>query len=280
MVDLPALVETLTPWTCGVSVGAIALELVVLRIMGVATDRREGRASVVSGVLAFGGLALANRLFFVGAMDWVWDHRLLDLGSGALAFVAAFVLYDALFWVAHWAGHRVRLLWCFHSVHHSSEQMRLSAAIRGSAGDFIYLPWFFVWLPILGIDPLIVLLVEAAGRIWGVLTHVHPRLVGQLGVLDRVLVTPTVHRVHHGRNADYIDTNYGEVLTVWDHVFGTYQAHTEPPDYGLLTRPDPGSVVQIQLGPWRALWRDVRAATSLGDRLRCVFGPPGWSPDG
>ncbi|MCB9765549.1 MAG: sterol desaturase family protein [Alphaproteobacteria bacterium] len=278
--SLERLLALAIPATYVVSVAVILGEFLALRRLAVPVDRRAGKASLLSGGLSFGGLALANRLVFVGLMHVAWAHRLADLGLGLLAFGVGFVVYDLMFWVAHVAGHRVRLLWCFHAVHHTSEEMRLVAAVRGSALDFVYLPWFFVWIPLLGVHPSVVLIVEAFGRIWGVLTHVHPRFVGRLGALDRWLVTPSVHRVHHGRNPAYIDQNFGEVLTLWDHLFGTWAPEVEPPDYGVLEPVDAGSLADIQLSPWRDLWRDVRAASGLGGRLRALFASPGGAYGG
>ncbi|HRG98944.1 MAG TPA: sterol desaturase family protein [Polyangiaceae bacterium] len=266
--------------TYAVSIGALAVEHLALWAVGERPDRRQGVVSVASGALAFGGLALAHRLLYAGILAIAWRHRAVDLGGGPAAWLAAFVLNDLMFYVAHRAGHRVRLLWCFHSVHHTSEEMRLTSAIRGSALDFVYLPWFFVWLPLVGLHPALVLIAEAWGRIWGVLVHVHPRFVGRLGVLDRLCVTPSVHRVHHGRNAEYIDRNYGEVLLLWDRLFGSYQVEEAPPEYGVLAPVDPGDLVDVQLSPWRALWRDVRAAEGARRRLALVFGPPGAKESG
>jgi sterol desaturase/sphingolipid hydroxylase (fatty acid hydroxylase superfamily) len=257
------------------AVGALIVEFIALRVMGERVSHREGRASLLSGLFAFGGLALANRFVFVGLMYVLWSSRVVDLGLGVGAWVAAFVLYDLMFYVAHRAGHRIRLLWCFHSVHHTSEEMRLTTAVRGSAFDFVYLPWFFIWIPLLGVHPAMVLIVEAFGRVWGVLTHVHPRFVGQLGWLDRVLVTPSVHRVHHGRYAEYIDRNYGEVLTIWDHLFRSYRLEDEAPEYGVLAPVDSGDLRDIQLSPWGALWRDLIEAHGLLNKLRTALGPPG-----
>lgn len=263
-----------------VSVGAFVLELLLLRVVGAPVDRRGERTSLLSGGLAFGGLAVANRLFFTGLMVAIWALRPWDLGSGPLVWLLAFVVYDLCFYIMHRLGHEVRLVWCFHSVHHTSEQMQLTTAIRGSFLDFVYAPWFFVWIPLLGIHPGIVLVVEAVSRVWGVLQHVHPRFVGRLGVLDRLMITPSVHRVHHGRAEIDLDRNYGQVLLVWDHLFGTYQPETAPPDYGVLSPVDAGSLVDVQLSPWRALWRDLRRAPDLGSRLRYLFDAPGWSHDG
>ena len=274
---LSAALETSMWATYVISVGAIVLEAVVLRVMREKVSHREGLASVLSAVFAFGGLAVANRLLFIGLMHVVYSHRLFDLGLGVEVWVLGFVIYDLMFYVAHRAGHEIRLLWCFHSVHHTSEEMRLTTAIRGSAFDFVYLPWFFIWIPILGIHPAVILIVEAGSRLWGVMTHIHPRFVGRLGWLDRVIVTPSVHRVHHGRNADYLDRNYGEVLLVWDLLFRSHQPETETPDYGVLAPVDSESFVDIQSSAWRSLARDVRAARGLRKKLSTALGPPGRS---
>ena len=268
------------PATYGISVAAIVLEAIALRWLGHRSHPRSIRASLMSAAGAFGGIAVANRLFFMALMTALWHWRQVDLGHGLLAWVVAFILYDLMFYVAHRAGHEVRLLWCFHSVHHTTEEMRLTTAIRGSVLDFVYLPWFFVWLPLVGIHPAIVLLVEVFGRLWGVATHVHPRFVGQLGWLDRVLVTPSVHRVHHGRNLRYLDHNYGEVLLLWDRLLGTWTPEQDDPDYGVISKVDEGSFVDIQASPWTDLWRDVQATPRWTDKVRLCILAPGWSPDG
>lgn len=268
------------PVTVAVSVGAVVLEAVLLRVRGDGISLPSARASTLSAIGAFGGVALANQLLFVGLMSIAWQHRLLDLGLGPLAWLAAFVVYDLCFYVAHRAGHEVRLLWCFHSVHHTSEQMQLTTAIRGSVLDFVYLPWFFVWIPLLGVHPGLVLLVEAASRLWGVLIHVSPRLVGRTDRLDPLVVTPSTHRVHHGRDLGYLDRNYGSVLALWDRLLGTWQREDSPPDYGVRSPVDPVSFVDIQVSPWRALWHDVRRASRWTDKLRYCLLAPGWSHDG
>ena len=273
--SLDNLREVATQATYIVSIAAIVLELITLKLKGTQVDRKEGIASVWSGLLAFGGLGLANRFFFIGLMHVFWSHRLMDWGTSWLACLLVFILYDFMFYLGHVAGHRIRLFWCFHSVHHTSEEMRLTTAIRGSMFDFVYLPWFFVWIPLLGFHPALVLIVEAFGRLWGVMVHVHPNLVGRLGWLDRVLVTPSVHRVHHGRNEAYIDRNYGEVLVAWDHLFGSYIQEGEAPDYGILSAVDSKSLSDIQLSPWRALGRDLKLASSGRERLHHLFAPPG-----
>lgn len=268
------------PATYVVSISALVIEGVILRWIGHRADLRSVAASLLSGAGTFGFLALANQVFFVGFMHVFWEHRFVDLGLGPSAWLVAFIVYDFCFYATHRAGHEVRLLWCFHSVHHTTEEMLLTTAIRGSVLDFLYAPWFFVWIPLLGVHPALVLVVEVFARFWGVATHISPRLVGRLGLLDRWLVTPSVHRVHHGRNLPYLDRNYGEVLLLWDRLFGTWRAEGEAPDYGLLSPVDAGSFVDVQISPWKALVADIRRAPTWGDKFRYCLFAPGWSHDG
>ena len=101
-----------------------------------------------------------------------------------------------------------------------------------------------------------------------------------LAWLERLVVTPSVHRVHHGRNEAYLDRNYGELLTLWDHLLGTYEAEHEEPDYGVLKPVEPGDLREVQLSPWRDLWTDLRRAPGWGSRLRYLFDAPGYRHDG
>jgi sterol desaturase/sphingolipid hydroxylase (fatty acid hydroxylase superfamily) len=276
-----AVAAVAVPATWGLSVGVIALEYAVLRlVVRHPIDRRGGVTSLLSGGASFGLLALANRLVFAGVLEAAWAHRVVTLPTAPWAWLAAFLLYDLGFYVGHRAGHEVRLLWCFHSVHHSAGEMRLASAVRGSALDALYLPWFHAWLPLLGVPPAMLLAVEALARVWGVLTHVSPALVGRLGPLEAVVVTPSAHRVHHGREPEYLDRNFGEVLALWDRLFGSFTAEGHPPSYGLITPYADDRFVTVQASPFRALWRDLRRAPTLSARLRYLFDAPGWSHDG
>jgi sterol desaturase/sphingolipid hydroxylase (fatty acid hydroxylase superfamily) len=275
--DVQAIAEPATYLIAG---GAMALEFGLLRHLEHPIDHRSGWVSLASGGLAFGGLALAYLLLYVPLMHVLWRHRLFDLGGGWAAWGAAFLLYDLMFYVAHRAGHEIRILWCFHSVHHTPEEMRLTTAVRGSALDWVYLPWFYIWLPLLGFHPSMVLIVEAGGRIWGVLVHVSPRLVGRLGALDRWWITPSAHRVHHATELPYLDRNYGEVLIIWDRLFGTFAPQTGPTTFGVLSPIDSRRLSAVQLDPWRALWADLKRAPSWRIRLRYLFDAPGYTHDG
>jgi len=277
---LQPLTDIVVPAVYVIAITCLVLELGVLTWMGKKRDRREGAVSVISGGMAFGLLALANRFFYYGVLFWCWEHRVATLGVGPAAWLGCFLLQDFMFYVNHRVVHEVRLFWCFHAVHHSSEEMRLTSAVRGSAFDFLHTSWLFVWIPLLGFHPLMFLVVESVNRVWGILQHVSPHLVDKMGLFEHVVITPSVHRVHHGRNELYLDRNYGEVLSIWDRLLGTYVPEMEKPEYGLLKQIDSRNLLETQLRPWMDLLRDLKRAPGWKDRLRYLFDAPGYSHDG
>jgi len=283
---LQPIVCVAVPSTYAVAVALMLIEGALFLIRRVKDNRREMGVSIGSGILAFGLMYVANRVFYIALLDAIYRHRVLNPGIGLLAWMACFVGYDFSFYVGHRAGHEVRLLWCFHSAHHTPHEMRLTTAIRGSMFDFVYLPWFFAWLPAVGFHPAMILVVESASRTWGVLTHLAPEVApsawftGTLRWIHRVIVSPSTHRVHHATESAYLDRNYGEVLTVWDRLLGTYTDETQTPSYGVLAPCDPARFWDVQIEPWLCLLRDVRRAPSLRAKLRYVFDAPGWSHDG
>ena len=90
--------------------------------------------------------------------------------------------------------------------------------------------------------------------------------------------TPSHHRVHHGKNPEYLDKNYAGVLIVWDRWFGTFEPELAPVRYGLTKDISTHNPFRIATHELVAIARDVRAATTWGERFGRVFRGPGWSP--
>ena len=205
------------------------------------------------------------------AAPWAVD------GAALAAWVAAFILVDFCYYWSHRMSHEVNVLWAGHVVHHQSEEYNLSVALRqASIGKM--LTWvFYLPLALIGMPWQLFVVSQGLNLIYQFI--IHTRAVGQMGRLTEwVLNTPSHHRVHHGVNPKYQDKNYGGVFIVFDRWFGTFQGEEEEPVYG-ITKP---------LRSWNPLWanlhvfvqmaRDVRRTPGWGDRLRIVFGRPGWRP--
>jgi len=276
---LDHLAKILQPGIFVLAISLFVLELVLLLLRKQKLNHKGGVVSLTSGVFVFGLEAVADFMFYLAICYWLYQYRIFNLGFAWYTWLLCFLLYDFLFYTSHRLQHRVRLLWCFHSVHHTSVEMRLTSAVRGSVFDFIYNPPFFVWMCILGIHPLMFIIVRTLSRVWGILTHIHETLVGHLPRLNKVLITPDVHRVHHGKNALYIDKNYAEILSVWDRLLGTYREYTEPPVYGILKPVDPNSFTSIQFSPWRDLYTDVKCTPNLTAKLKVIFMPPEYTAE-
>jgi len=204
----------------------------------------------------------------VGAFSW-------DLKS-PWVWVLAFFMYDFFYYWAHRSGHEVNLLWAAHVVHHSSEDYNLSTALRQSSTNQVFYWLFYLPMAIVGIPVtvfVIIALISVVYQFWS-----HTQLVGKLGWADRVFVTPSNHRVHHGRNDYCLDKNYGGTLIIWDRLFGTHVAERddEPVVYGTLVPLQSWNPLWGNLKNYVNIWRQVRSTSGWSNKLMRVFAPPGW----
>jgi sterol desaturase/sphingolipid hydroxylase (fatty acid hydroxylase superfamily) len=231
----------------------------------------------VRRLLAFAPYGLAAPVFF-----WAYDHRLFTLHVDSLAnALLLFISLEFFYYWFHRASHTVRWFWNSHSVHHSPNRFALSAAYRlGWFGKFTAANVFFTPMALLGFEPttvLIALQLNLLYQFW-----IHADWIPKLGWLEYVLNTPSAHRVHHARNPEYLDANYGGVLVVFDRLFGTYIAERAdvPCQYGLVTPVTTYNPIRINFQPWIGLAKDLAGARSPSDAWMFLFGPPGWRPDG
>jgi sterol desaturase/sphingolipid hydroxylase (fatty acid hydroxylase superfamily) len=180
----------------------------------------------------------------------------------------------AYYWF-HRLSHRVRWLWASHAVHHTPEEMTFLSAIRLgwtnllSGGWIIYLP-----LVLIGFDPRLILGLLALDLRYQF--FLHTEAIGRLGPLEWILNTPSHHRVHHGRNASYLDKNFGGMVIVFDRLFGTFAAETdgEPIRYGLAHPMVSNNPVSLALGEWRRLFSDLSRAPTMAAAARIALRPP------
>jgi sterol desaturase/sphingolipid hydroxylase (fatty acid hydroxylase superfamily) len=215
-------------------------------------------------------------------LRWAEAHRVATLPlDGWQALVLLFIGQEFCYYWYHRAAHRVRWFWGNHSVHHSPNELNLSAAYRiGPLGRVTGATLFFVPLAWLGFDTKVVLQVLSLNLLYQF--WLHTTWIPRLGWLEYVFNTPSAHRVHHAANPEYLDANYGGVLIVFDRLFGTYVAERAdlPCRYGLVVPMQGYNPLKIQFGQWVAMARDVARARSLRAVLGHQLGPPGWAPDG
>ncbi|MET1412725.1 sterol desaturase family protein [Roseibium sp. HPY-6] len=229
---------------------------ILISIVNNVLERLAFGAIFVVGIFAAEYLAIAT----IPLSWWSWPLAVL--------------LADLTYYWMHRCEHRVRLLWTYHSVHHSSPEFNFSTALRLAWIEALFTWIFFVPMVMIGFDPAQV--IAAFAVVIAYQSWIHTEKLGKLGFLDGVLNTPSNHRVHHGRNSIYLDKNYGGILIVWDRFFGTYEPETEQVLYGITEPVMSSNPFIINFRETTLLLKDVLRPGPLKSRLATIVMPPGW----
>ncbi len=254
-------------------------------IYGLVRGRNTYRINDTINSLSMGSLSRLQALVILGFSAGIYElvvarFQIQQLPDDALwVWILCFVFYDFAYYWKHRFGHEIALFWGSHVAHHQSEDFNLGTALRQTSIDFygflFYLPFF-----VLGFPAEILFSVVSLNLIYQF--WVHTEHIPKLGVLEWILVTPSNHRVHHGRNAIYVDKNYGGVFIFWDRLFGSFQDELEEePVYFGLRKP---------LNSWNPLWANIHVywrlfldclrAPGIINKLRLPFMHPGWQVPG
>lgn len=223
--------------------------------------------SFVTKAVQFSLFTMLHRfaIFHIGYQWWAW--------------LLVFFADDCTYYWYHRTCHGCRLFWASHVVHHSSQRYNLSTALRQTwTGSFTGLI-FWVWMPILGFPPAMIMAIGSISLLYQF--WIHTEFVRLMGPLERVLNTPAHHRVHHASNPRYIDRNHGGTLIIWDKLFGTFESEDsdDAPRYGLTKNIHTYNPVRIAFHEWADMFHDVQLAPGWRNKFSYVFGNPGWRHD-
>ncbi|MAJ29939.1 MAG: fatty acid hydroxylase [Gammaproteobacteria bacterium] len=210
---------------------------------------------------------------------YLYQFRLFDFsvfGSIWIEILLTLLAIDFIYYWFHRTSHHVRFFWAIHMNHHSSEEMNFLVALRQAWFNPFFRVSFFFVLPLIGFNPLLTLIVGAASTLWAVIQHT--KMIGKLGPLEWIFVTPSAHRVHHGVNDEYMDKNFGNLFIVWDRMFGTYQPEEESVIYGLKRNVKTSNPLKITLFTWREIFKDFANSIDGKDKIKSIFGSPDWEP--
>jgi sterol desaturase/sphingolipid hydroxylase (fatty acid hydroxylase superfamily) len=227
-------------------------------------------------------IGLKGLCFFV--LDWFNSHALIvpDLlvFYPIAAWIILFLAQDLAFYWLHRLEHQSRLFWAIHSNHHSSNHYNFAVALRSSVFQPVYRFLFYIPVALLGFDGISIMFIYSLNQFYQF--FLHTQFVGNMGFLEHVFVTPSHHRVHHASNLKYLDRNMGQVLIIWDKLFGTFQKELpeEKPVYGLTKPLEVKHPVKSIFHELMLLWNDIRKAESWKIAIKHLFLPPGWSHDG
>ena len=204
----------------------------------------------------------------------VWSFEMASISHWLLGIL----LYDFLYYWYHRISHERQLFWASHVVHHQSEDYNLSTALRQTSTSFMttwvfFIPCFFLGMPIY-----MYVSIASAHLIYQF--WVHTQQISTWGWLEWFMVTPSNHRVHHAQNPEYIDTNYGGLLIIWDRLFGTFKAESPQiePIYG----------IRSPLASWNPIWANLHIFVGMAkdawrtqvwqDKFSVLWSRTGWQP--
>ena len=244
-----------------------------VRNMDMISSLSSGVTNVTKDVL---GLSIA-----VLGYGWLVNHiALTHIKSTWLIYLVAFIVLDfAGYWV-HRLDHKINFFWNSHIIHHSSEEFNLACALRQSISTFFRL-FAILLLPaaLLGV-PAVVIATIAPLHLFAQFWY-HTRHINKMGFLEKIIVTPSHHRVHHALNKEYIDKNLGQIFIFWDKFFGTFQEELPdvPPVYGITRPVRTWNPIKINFQHMWLLTKDAWHARKFSDKLRIWFMPTGWRPE-
>lgn len=263
----------------GTALATQIADVVRRRTRSARVERLARTVSEVGGPITIAGTTTIAAATISGTITThsSFRHRLLpDLGQGPAAWAVAILGWDFVYYWNHRFMHEWRHMWAIHVVHHSSEHYNLSTALRQAWADSFgtFVPYA---LGFVGVRPELVIQARGVNLLYQF--WIHTDLVARLGPFERVLNTPSHHRVHHGSNSDYLDRNYGSILIIWDRLFGTFQAEHDgdPVVYGLTKNIDSFNPLTIGSHEFVDILRDVAHSESWGDRFRFAWSSPGWA---
>ncbi len=258
----------------------IIIEMIVAKVrnkqvitsMDTVSSLSSGITNVLSKVL---GLTI-----YIITYDFLLQHfTVFKIESTAIQYIIGFISIDFYAYWSHRWRHEYNLLWNDHLVHHSSEEYNLPVALRQTISDFVQF-YTFLLIPaaIFGV-PTNVLIVLGVIMLFGGFWY-HTQLIDKMGFLEKIIVTPSHHRIHHAINPEYIDKNYGGILIIWDKLFGTFQEelpHAKP-IYGLTIPVNTWNPIKINFLHVSLLIKDAWRTSNIWDKFRIWFMPTGWRP--
>jgi len=244
----------------------------VYRSMDTISSLSSGMTNTLKSVLGL--------IVIIVSYAWVEERiALFDIQTTWLVWILSFLAIDFAQYWTHRLSHSINFFWNKHVIHHSSEEFNLACALRQTISNIVSLGFIFL-LPaaFLGLPPEIIAVIAPIHlflQFW-----YHTTLIGKMGWLEYIIVTPSQHRVHHAINDEYLDKNLSAIFCIWDRLFGTFQEELDevPCIYGVKRAVATWNPIKINLHHFGLLAQDAWRAEKWTDKLKLWFMPTGWRP--
>ena len=213
--------------------------------------------------------------------DWIVSKiAIFNLEASVTAYIIGFIVIDFYGYWSHRLSHQINFLWNKHAIHHSSEEFNLACALRQPVSSFVNL-FTFLLIPaaFLGVPAKVIAItlpIHLFLQFW-----YHTKHIKKIGFLEKILVSPSHHRVHHAINPEYMDKNHSQIFIFWDKLFGTFQEELEtvPPVFGITRPANTWNPIRINFQHLWLLITDAWRAENWKDKCTIWFKPTGWRPE-
>ena len=219
----------------------------------------------------------------VSLLSYSWlvsKIAVFHLEASIWTYLIGFIAIDFYGYWTHRLSHQVNFLWNQHMIHHSSEEFNLACALRQSISSFVKL-FTILLIPaaLLGVPTKVIavtLPIQLFMQFW-----YHTRHINKMGVLEKILVTPSHHRVHHAINPEYMDKNHSQIFIIWDKLFGTFQEELNdvPAVFGITRPAQTWNPIRINFQHLGLLIGDAWRTENWKDKFTIWFKPTGWRPE-
>ncbi len=210
---------------------------------------------------------------FYGMFMYVYEHyALFSIPNHWIVWILLLLATDFVWYWYHRLGHEINLFWGAHIVHHQSEEFNYTVSARVTTIQAFIRNIFWCILPLIGFHPALIIAVSVIHAGYSFFTHT--QLIGKLGWMEYILITPSHHRVHHASNEKYINKNYGDLFVFWDKLFGTFQKEEEEPVYGLTHPLKSQSFIWQHFHYYLEMLAAIKREVTFRNIVRVIFGPP------
>lgn len=246
----------------------------------IAQHQKRAKVFKYESTVANFSVGIAERLLnlfiaasFYQVYQWVYaNYAIFNISTAWYVWILLLLSTDLVWYWYHRLGHEINFLWAAHIVHHQSEEFNLSAAARITTIQAVFRNVFWCVLPLIGFHPNMIITILLAHGAYSFFTHT--QLIGKISWLENVLITPSLHGVHHASDEKYLDKNYGDVFVFWDKLFGTFQAEEEAPKYGLTHPIKSYSFLWQHFHYYLEIGEAYRRADGFKAKWKAVFGSP------
>jgi len=220
-------------------------------------------------------LDIFTTTLFFGVFVYIHEHfAIFDIKAGWFTWVLLFLATDLVWYWYHRLAHEINAFWAVHVVHHQSEDFNYTVSARITVFQAVVRCMFWAVLPLLGFPPMMISIFLLIHGIYPF--FIHTRALGKWGWFEKILVTPTHHGIHHASNPEYLDKNYGDVLIIWDKLFGTFVEEKKEVEivYGLTKPLNSHSFLWQHFHFALEIYMNFRYAKGIKAKWRVLFGKP------